>query len=56
MTTSPFVIVTSLAALASAEMSLADAGAKVEPGVGVAAAQEYYRAAVLEAEQAGATR
>ncbi len=34
-----------LAALASAEMSLADAGAKVEPGVGVAAAQEYYRGA-----------
>jgi alanine-glyoxylate transaminase/serine-glyoxylate transaminase/serine-pyruvate transaminase len=45
-----------LTALASAEMSLADAGAKIEPGVGVAAAQEYYRAAVLEAEEAGAGR
>ncbi|MQA12640.1 MAG: aminotransferase class V-fold PLP-dependent enzyme [Pseudonocardiaceae bacterium] len=32
-----------LAALASAEMSLADAGAKVEPGAGVSAAQTYYR-------------
>ncbi len=32
-----------LAALASAEMALADAGAKVDMGVGVAAAQEYYR-------------
>ncbi|MGH3753940.1 MAG: pyridoxal-phosphate-dependent aminotransferase family protein [Pseudonocardiaceae bacterium] len=42
-----------LAALASAEMSLADAGAKVEPGAGVAAAQEYYRAAALAAEEAG---
>jgi alanine-glyoxylate transaminase/serine-glyoxylate transaminase/serine-pyruvate transaminase len=38
-----------LAALASAEMSLADAGAKVELGAGVAAAQDYYRSA-LEAE------
>ena len=38
-----------LAALASAEMSLADAGAKVELGAGVAAAQDYYRTA-LEAE------
>ena len=35
-----------LAALASAEMSLADAGAKVELGAGVAAAQNYYRAAL----------
>ncbi|MGH3898941.1 MAG: pyridoxal-phosphate-dependent aminotransferase family protein [Pseudonocardiaceae bacterium] len=35
-----------LAALASAEMSLADAGAKVDLGIGVAAAQEYYRTAV----------
>jgi hypothetical protein len=34
-------------------MSLADAGAKVDLGVGVAAAQEYYRTAVLEAEEAG---
>jgi alanine-glyoxylate transaminase/serine-glyoxylate transaminase/serine-pyruvate transaminase len=41
-----------LAALASAEMSLADAGAKVELGAGVAAAQDYYRsaAAALEAD------
>jgi alanine-glyoxylate transaminase/serine-glyoxylate transaminase/serine-pyruvate transaminase len=38
-----------LAALASAEMSLTDAGAKVELGAGVAAAQDYYRNA-LEAE------
>ncbi|HKR49598.1 MAG TPA: aminotransferase class V-fold PLP-dependent enzyme [Pseudonocardiaceae bacterium] len=42
-----------LAALASAEMSLADAGAKIDLGVGVAAAQEYYRTAVLEAEETG---
>ncbi|WP_406871442.1 aminotransferase class V-fold PLP-dependent enzyme [Aminobacter sp. P9b] len=35
-----------LAALASAEMSLRDAGAKVEAGSGVAAAQEWYRAEV----------
>ncbi|HET9117484.1 MAG TPA: aminotransferase class V-fold PLP-dependent enzyme [Pseudonocardiaceae bacterium] len=35
-----------LAALASAEMSLADAGAKVELGAGVAAAQDYYRNAL----------
>jgi alanine-glyoxylate transaminase/serine-glyoxylate transaminase/serine-pyruvate transaminase len=39
-----------LAALASAEMSLADAGAKVEPGTGVAAAQEYYRSVIAERE------
>jgi alanine-glyoxylate transaminase/serine-glyoxylate transaminase/serine-pyruvate transaminase len=38
-----------LAALASAEISLADAGAKIELGAGVAAAQDYYRSA-LEAE------
>ncbi len=37
-----------LAALASAEMSLADAGAKVELGAGVAAAAEYYRGAIAE--------
>lgn len=37
--------VSCLAALASAEMSLADAGADVELGAGVAAAQEYYRKA-----------
>ncbi|MGH3912532.1 MAG: pyridoxal-phosphate-dependent aminotransferase family protein [Pseudonocardiaceae bacterium] len=35
--------VSCLAALAAAEMSLADAGAKVELGAGVAAAQTYYR-------------
>jgi alanine-glyoxylate transaminase / serine-glyoxylate transaminase / serine-pyruvate transaminase len=34
-----------LAALASAEMALLDAGAQVEPGSGVAAAQRSYRAA-----------
>ena len=34
-----------LTALAAAEMSLADAGAKVELGAGVAAAQTYYREA-----------
>lgn len=39
-----------LAALASAEMSLADAGAKVELGAGVAAAQEYYRGAIAALE------
>ena len=32
-----------LAALAAAEMSLRDAGARVELGSGVAAAQEWYR-------------
>ncbi|MEW2547876.1 aminotransferase class V-fold PLP-dependent enzyme [Streptomyces sp. NPDC047002] len=32
-----------LAALAAAEMALADAGARVEPGSGVAAAQAHYR-------------
>ncbi|TNC25097.1 pyridoxal-phosphate-dependent aminotransferase family protein [Amycolatopsis alkalitolerans] len=41
-----------LSALASAEMSLADAGAKVELGAGVAAAQAYYRAALSERESA----
>jgi alanine-glyoxylate transaminase/serine-glyoxylate transaminase/serine-pyruvate transaminase len=35
--------VSCLSALAAAEMSLADAGAKVELGAGVAAAQTYYR-------------
>ena len=39
-----------LAALASAEMSLADAGAKVELGAGVAAAQDYYRSATAALE------
>lgn len=37
--------VSCLAALAAAEMSLADAGADIEFGAGVAAAQEYYRKA-----------
>ncbi|MQA63823.1 MAG: aminotransferase class V-fold PLP-dependent enzyme [Actinophytocola sp.] len=37
--------VSCLAALAGAEMSLADAGADIELGAGVAAAQEYYRKA-----------
>lgn len=41
-----------LAALASAEMSLADAGGKVELGAGVAAAQAYYREAVAAADVA----
>ncbi|MDF3218156.1 aminotransferase class V-fold PLP-dependent enzyme [Mesorhizobium sp. M7A.F.Ca.CA.001.09.2.1] len=35
-----------LAALASAEMSLRDAGARIEAGSGVAAAQEWYRAEI----------
>jgi alanine-glyoxylate transaminase / serine-glyoxylate transaminase / serine-pyruvate transaminase len=39
-----------LAALASAEMSLADAGANVELGAGVAAAQAYYRQPVPSPE------
>ncbi|MGH3771222.1 MAG: pyridoxal-phosphate-dependent aminotransferase family protein [Pseudonocardiaceae bacterium] len=39
-----------LAALASAEMSRADAGAKVELGAGVAAAQAYYRGATAALE------
>ncbi len=42
--------VTCLAALAAAEMSLADAGAKVDLGAGVAAAQAYYREAAAAAE------
>lgn len=41
-----------LAALASAEMSLADAGADVELGAGVAAAQAYYRETALFLEDA----
>ena len=35
--------VSCLTALASAEMALRDAGAAIEPGAGVAAAQEWYR-------------
>ncbi|MFA3839517.1 pyridoxal-phosphate-dependent aminotransferase family protein [Streptomyces aureus] len=35
-----------LSALASAEMSLADAGAKIDLGAGTAAAQDYYRRAL----------
>ncbi len=37
-----------LSALASAEMSLLDAGARIEPGSGVGAAQRSYRAALTE--------
>jgi alanine-glyoxylate transaminase/serine-glyoxylate transaminase/serine-pyruvate transaminase len=44
-----------LAALASAEMSLADAGANVELGVGVAAAQAYYRETALSLEDPRST-
>ncbi|MBC3190413.1 aminotransferase class V-fold PLP-dependent enzyme [Pseudonocardia sp. C8] len=40
--------VSCLAALAAAEMSLADAGADVPLGAGVAAAQEYYRDATRD--------
>lgn len=40
-----------LAALASAEMSLADAGASIELGAGVAAAQAYYRSAIAAEER-----
>jgi alanine-glyoxylate transaminase/serine-glyoxylate transaminase/serine-pyruvate transaminase len=43
--------VTCLTALASAEMALADAGATIELGAGVAAAQAYYRAAITDTEQ-----
>jgi len=43
-----------LSALASAEMSLADAGAKIELGAGVAAAQNHYRAASSGGESDGA--
>lgn len=39
-----------LGALAAAEMSLADAGAKIELGAGVAAAQAYYREATAALE------
>lgn len=38
--------VSCLSALASAEMALADAGAAIEPGRGVATAQAYYRQAL----------
>lgn len=40
--------VSCLAALASAEMALADAGADIPLGAGVAAAQAYYRAALTD--------
>jgi alanine-glyoxylate transaminase / serine-glyoxylate transaminase / serine-pyruvate transaminase len=40
--------VSCLTALAAAEMALADAGAAIELGAGVAAAQSYYRAAIAE--------
>jgi alanine-glyoxylate transaminase/serine-glyoxylate transaminase/serine-pyruvate transaminase len=46
--------VSCLAALAAAEMSLADAGAKVDPGAGVAAAQSYYRECAVPAEPSAA--
>jgi alanine-glyoxylate transaminase/serine-glyoxylate transaminase/serine-pyruvate transaminase len=42
-----------LAGLASAEMSLADAGAKVDLGAGVAAAQAYYRKATEDRQPGG---
>ncbi len=45
--------VTCLGALASAEMSRADAGAKIELGAGVAAAQAYYREATSALEAGG---
>ena len=38
--------VSCLAALASAEMALNDAGARIAPGSGVAAAQDWYRLSV----------
>jgi alanine-glyoxylate transaminase/serine-glyoxylate transaminase/serine-pyruvate transaminase len=44
--------VSCLAALAAAEMALADAGADVDLGAGVAAAQQYYREAASEPEAA----
>lgn len=44
-----------LAALSSAEMALADAGAKVELGAGVSAAQNYYREATAALEAQGTT-
>jgi len=34
-----------MVALSGAEMSMRDLGVKIEPGSGVAAAQEYYRSA-----------
>ncbi|MBL0374565.1 aminotransferase class V-fold PLP-dependent enzyme [Rhizobium sp. KVB221] len=40
-----------LAALASAEMSLRDAGSRIEAGSGVAAAQEWYRSEIARNEQ-----
>ncbi len=40
-----------LSALAAAEMSLRDAGARIEAGSGVAAAQEWYRAEISRAVQ-----
>jgi alanine-glyoxylate transaminase/serine-glyoxylate transaminase/serine-pyruvate transaminase len=43
--------VSCLSALASAEMALADAGADIPLGAGVAAAQSYYRSAIAEQEK-----
>jgi alanine-glyoxylate transaminase/serine-glyoxylate transaminase/serine-pyruvate transaminase len=40
-----------LSALAAAEMSLRDAGARIEAGAGVAAAQEWYRAEITRSAQ-----
>lgn len=40
-----------LSALAAAEMSLRDAGARIEAGSGVAAAQEWYRAEITRSAQ-----
>lgn len=47
--------VSCLAALASAELALADAGAEIEFGAGVAAAQRYYRGALAVQEHGSAT-
>jgi alanine-glyoxylate transaminase/serine-glyoxylate transaminase/serine-pyruvate transaminase len=47
--------VSCLAALAGAELALADAGAEIEFGAGVAAAQRYYRAALAAAEHGSTT-
>ncbi|MHC1557751.1 pyridoxal-phosphate-dependent aminotransferase family protein [Actinomycetospora sp. C-140] len=44
--------VSCLTALAAAEMALLDAGAGIEPGAGVAAAQQYFRQALAD-EKAG---
>jgi alanine-glyoxylate transaminase/serine-glyoxylate transaminase/serine-pyruvate transaminase len=43
-----------LTAISGAEMALRDCGVMVEPGSGVAAAQEYYRGVELGQERAAA--